>query len=325
MPEPNVFFLFAIIRTMKFYFIVSTNKDTPPQDLLDKLKAIHEVVIIRHKGRLSQLEQLKTDQDEKVFGLDPKTFDWDLDAESFGDIPNVKAVCTSSTSFDWLKPKKLQELGIVACNVSGWSSDTVAEFALSMAINVARGLPMVIKNNWKYDLDDFLPMMLSGKTAGIVGLGRIGTRMAELCQGIGMNVIYWSRRSRDERFQYVEIDELFKQADLVMPALVENKETKKIITHEKIDLMKPSSVLVGIERVRDTWDGDYVIEKVKNKEIGGYALEGKGVKSLEEYEGNVLPLPGMAGYTKAAFENLIKIWVENMIVAAKGEYSDRVN
>jgi len=310
---------------MKFYLIVSTNKDVPPTDLLNTLKSLHEVVIIRHKGKLSELKQLKKDNDEKIFGLDPKSFDWDLDAESFKYIPRVRAVCTSSTSYDWLKPKTLKEMGIVACNVSGWSSDTVAEFALSMALNVARGLPLVVKNSWKYDLDDFLPAMLMGKVAGIVGLGRIGTRMAELCTGVGMEVIYWSRKSRDERFKYVEIDDLFKNADVIMPALVENDQTTSIITHERIDLMKRSAVLIGIERVRQVWDERYVLEKVKKNEIWGYAFEGKGVKPLTEYSGNVLALPGMAGYTQNAFDNLIKIWVDRMIGAAEGNYQDRVN
>ncbi len=129
---------------MKFYFIVSTKEDTPSKDLLDKLKPLGKVVIIRHKGRLAEIEQLKKDKEEKVLGVDPKVFNWDLDAMSLKDVPNVKAICTSSTSFDWLKPNQLKKMGIIACNVSGWSSDTVAEYALSMAINVARGLPIVI-------------------------------------------------------------------------------------------------------------------------------------------------------------------------------------
>lgn len=310
---------------MKFYFIVSTKEDTPSKELLNKLKTQGKVVIIRHKGRLSEIKQLKNDQEEKVLGVDPKAFDWDLDAESFKDVPNVKAVCTSSTSFDWLKPEKLKKMGIAACNVSGWSSEAVAEYALSMAINVTRGLPIVIKNDWKYNIDDFLPMGLKGKTAGIVGLGRIGTKMAELCQGIGMNVIYWSKTSRDKRFKYVSIDKLFKQADLIMPALVENNQTKKIITIKRLDLMKSNAILVGINRVRAMWNENYVFKKVAKKEIGGYALEGEGLKPLAKYKGNVLPLPSMAAYTKDAFQNLIKIWVENMINASKEKYTDRIN
>ncbi len=168
-------------------------------------------------------------------------------------------------------------------------------------------------------------MMLKGKTAGIVGLGRIGTRMAELCQGIGMNVIYWSRKSRDKRFKYVGIDKLFKQADLIMPALAENSQTKKIITHRRLDLMKPTAILVGINRVRALWDEDYVFEKVRKKEIGGYALEGEDLKPPAKYKGNVLPLPSMAGYTKDAFENLIKIWVGNIKAIVGGKPQDVVN
>lgn len=310
---------------MKFYLIVSSEQDTPREHLLTRLRSLHEVVIINHKGRLSDIEQLKTDSDSKILGLDPVSFDWDLDAESFRDIPNVRAVCTSSTSFDWLKPKKLRELGIVACNVSGWSSDTVAEFALNMALNITRGLPLIIKNNWVYNLDDFLPIMLKGSVAGIVGLGRIGKRMAELCSGIGMEVVYWSRNSRDKRFRYVELDDLFRLADVIMPALVENDQTASIVTHERLDLMKKSAVLVGIERVRQVWDENYVLDKVKKHEIWGYAFEGKGARPLTEYEGNVLALPAMAGYTKSAFENLISLWVDRLIAAAQEKYLDVVN
>jgi len=304
---------------MKFYFIVSTKEDTPPKDLLQKLEGFGKIVVIRHKGRLSEVKQLKSDQEDKVIGVDPIVFDWDLDVETFKDIPNVKAVCTSSTSFDWMKPKKLKKMEIIACNVPGFSSDSVAEYALFMAIGVTRGIPSVIKNGWKYNIDDFLPMQLKGKTAGIVGLGRIGTRMAELCKGIGMNVVYWSRKTRDKRFKYVGLDKIFKESDLIMPALVENDETKKLITHKRLDLMKPTAILVGINRVRVIWDEAYVLEKAKKEEIGGYALEGEGLQPPSRYKGNVLPFPSMAGYTKDAFENLIKIWVENIKAIAKGK------
>ena len=56
---------------------------------------------------------IKVDREEKIIGLDPVAFDWDLDAESFKNITNVKAVCIPSTSFDWLKPKKIKKLGIL--------------------------------------------------------------------------------------------------------------------------------------------------------------------------------------------------------------------
>ena len=311
---------------MKIYFIVSSNEDTPSKELLAKLKSAGKVTVIRHKGKLAQLKQLQKDKEPKVIGLDPGVFDWDLDAEAFQEIPNVKAVCTSSTSFDWLKPKELKKLGIVACNVPGFSSDSVAEYALCMAIAVARRTSSVFGKKWgEYDFERTPPMLLKGKNAAIIGLGRIGKRMAELCDGIGMNVIYWSRKSRDKRFKYVNIDRLFKSADLVMPALIENEETKKIVTKKRLDLMKPSAILVGINRVRSIWDEDYVLKKVRNREIAGYAFEGEDLKHPSAYKGNVWCLPAMIWFTKDSLENLMEIWVNTVKAAAQGKPQNKVN
>ena len=149
--------------------------------------------------------------------------------------------------------------------------------------------------------------------------------MAELCQGIGMEVIYWSRKSVDKRFKNVELDELFKTADLIMPALIENDDTKKIVTHQRLDLMKKTACLVGINRVRAIWDEKNVLEKVKNGEIAGYAFEGEDAKEPSAYEGNVWSLPAMAWFTKDALENLMRIWVENVKAAAEGNPQNVVN
>lgn len=311
---------------MNFYLIVSSEEDTPSKELLQKLEPLGEVVVIRHEGRLKEVtDKMKDDKKPKLLGVDPGTFEWDLDVEAIDDIPNVKAVFTSSTSFDWIKPDELKKRKIKACNVPGFSSDSVAEYALCMAIETARKLPMTIKNDWKMAGEVDKPTLLKGKVAGIVGLGRIGTRMAEVCKGIGMEVVYWSRESRDSKFKSVDLDELFKISDVVMPALVENEETKKLITRERLDLMKPTAILVGINRVKDIWDEEYVLEKVKKGEIGGYAFEGENAKDPKTYEGNVWALPAMAWYTQDSLENLIKIWVENMEAFAKGNPQNVVN
>jgi len=309
---------------MKFYFIVSSDEDTPTKNLLGKLKSFGEVIILRHKGPLGSIENLKKDKNEKILALDPGVFDWNLDTDSIKNIPNVKAVCTSSTSFDWLKPKTLREINVVACNVPGFSKDSVAEYAIAMAIEITRKLPLMIKNNWKYDFSQ-TPMLLKGKIAGIIGLGRIGLRMAELCQGIGMKVIYWSKNTRDKRFEYVELDTLFKRADLIMPALVENDATKQLITHKRLDLMKKTANLVGINRVRAIFDENYIFQKVKKKEISGYAFEGEDVKKLNAYDGNVWALPAMIWFTKDSLEKLMEIWVDNILAVAKGKPQNVVN
>lgn len=311
---------------MKIYFIVSSKEDTPSNELLDKLKSLGKVIVIRHKGKLAELKQLQKDQEPKVIGVDPGVFDWDLDIDAFKQIPSVKAVCTSSTSFDWLKPKELKKMGIIACNAPGFSTDSVAEYALCMAITVARRTSSVFGKEWgKYDFESAPPMLLKGKTAAIIGLGRIGTRMAEVCAGIGMKVIYWSRRSRDKRFKYVNLDKLFKTADVVMPALIENEKTKKIVTKKRLDSMKPTAILVGINRVKSIWDESCVLKKVQKKEIAGYAFEGENTNHPSTYKGNVWSLPAMIWFTKNSLENLMKVWVETVKATAQGKPQNKVN
>ena len=310
---------------MKFYFIVPSEKVLPSKELLKKLGNVGQIKIIKHKGRLRDLTQLKSDPEDKILALDPDSFDWDLDAESVKAFPGVKAIMTSSTSFDWLKPQVLKKAGVTAYNVPGFSLDAVAEYAVTMAIEVSRRLPMVIKNKWKANFEISKPVLLKDKIVGIIGLGRIGKRMAEICQGIGMKVIYWSRNSKDNRFKKVKLDELFKTSDIIMPALVENTETKKLITKKLFDSMKKSAVLVGINRVKAIWDENYILEKVKKGEIAGYAMEGDNAKEPSAYEGNVWAVPPIAWYTQESLDNLMKIWVDNMIAFSKGKPQNVVN
>jgi lactate dehydrogenase-like 2-hydroxyacid dehydrogenase len=309
---------------MIFYLIVSGKNAGLTNEQMKNLQKAGSVVTVSHKGKLADIQKLKEDKEEKILGLDPDSFEWDLDSEALDKIPNVKAIITQSTSFDWVKPKELKKKNIFVCNCPGFSSDSVAEYALCMAIEASRRLAMNIKKGWKVDWNQ-KPMLLKGKTAGIIGLGRIGTRMAELMDGIGMNVVYWSKKTRDKRFRYVSLNELFQTSDVVMPALIENDKTRKLITKKLIDAMKPTAMIVGINRVKAILDEDYIIKRVTETKLGGYAFEGDSAKELSSYKGNIWALPAMAWYTQDSLKNLLAIWVDNMISIAKGKYQNIVN
>lgn len=309
---------------MKIYFIVPGLENVPDQNLLNKLKVFGKVIIKRHVGKLADIRELTKDQEEKILALFPVAFNWDLDAETLKSIPNVKAVCISSTAFEWAKPKQLKEMKVSLCNTPGFANDSVAEFVISMAVQIARGVPLMLKNDFKYHFNPNKTVILKGKIVGVVGLGRIGMRLAELCQSIGMNVVYWSKKSRDKRFKYVDIDKLFQTSDLIIPALLVNEETKKLITKKRLNLMKKNALMVGINRVRPLWDEKYILEKVEKEEILGYAMEGEDVKSLTYYKGNVFPFPAMIWFTDDSLKKFKEIWVENIINAIKGTYSNRI-
>ena len=309
---------------MKIILIVPSDDVLPSEEQMTRLRSFAEVETIFHTGKLSELEGLKSDHSEKILGVDPDSFDWELDAASVAHIPNVRAVCTSSTGFDWLNPSELKKHGVLAINAPGFSTDSVAEYAVCMAIEVARKLPLIIKDGWKLGSISE-PFLLKGKRAGVVGLGRIGTRMAEILQGIGMDVVYSSRTATDDRFNKVELDELFRTSDVIMPALAVNDVTRALITREHLDMIKPTSVLVGIGGMKKIWDDPYIVEKIGKGELAGYAFEGEGAEPIEHYEGNILPLPAMAWATGDSLRTLMEIWVANLEAVAKGEPRNVVN
>lgn len=307
---------------MNVYFIVPSDDNLPHKSMAKLKEGVDKVIVVHHKGKLSDpklLKLLQNDPAQKILAVDPAPFEWDMDAETLRNVPNVVAVCPSSTSFDWIKPKALHKLGILGCNCPGFSADSVAEYAICMAIESARKLPITIKNGWS------LPwlergMLLKGKTLGVVGLGRIGLRVAEIGQGIGMNVVYWSRNTTDQRFtQLTDLDDLFRQVDVLIPTLVENAETKQLITKKRINMLQPHVIWVGINRIRVLWDEQYVIEKVNKAELGGYAYEGEDRQDITVYQGNVWSLPAVAWQTQDSLDTLLDIWVENMLALQRGK------
>ncbi len=305
---------------MNYYLILSEpNGLVPSEELLTQLRAEGTVTIIKTsentKGFIDKIDTTTP----CVLGIDPDVCDWNLDVEPLLKLDNIKAVCTQSNSFDWISPKRLKEKNIVICNLAGFSTDSVAEYAICMAMEGAKKLPIHLKNNFSVDWKAPVPMLLKGKTLGVVGLGRIGTRVAEIAKGIGMNVVYWSKNKRNDRFKYLELDELFSTVDILIPTFSENEETTKLVTTTRLDLMKKTSIVVGLNRIKNICNEDYIIEKVSNGEIGGYAFEGDNAKPYTEYKGNIWPLPSLAWYSDFSLEEMNRILVENMISVGKGD------
>jgi phosphoglycerate dehydrogenase-like enzyme len=103
-------------------------------------------------------------------------------------------------------------------------------------------------NNWEIRTRIGINSELFGKTLGIVGMGRIGKRTAELAQAFGMKVIYWSANSRDGNHQFVELEELFSQSDIVSISLELNADTRGLVDSRLISLMKPAAIIVNTAR-----------------------------------------------------------------------------
>ena len=129
-------------------------------------------------------------------------------------------------------------MGIVVTNIPDAPTEAVAEFNIFMMLSLLRKLPLVIKNDWKMDYDNFLNGEVRGLTAGIVVFGRIGQRTAQLCQGLDMKVCFWNRSKKSSPFTAVDLETLFRESDVVFNTLATPKELKGFLDQNILSKMK---------------------------------------------------------------------------------------
>jgi phosphoglycerate dehydrogenase-like enzyme len=186
--------------------------------------------------------------------------------------------------------------------------------------------PRLIKDNYPLDFDkDFMKyrgVQLKGKTAGIIGLGHIGSAIAEACKGLGMDVVYWSRSSTNDAYKNVPLEELMSTADVIFPTATKNPETLALISDDRIKQMKKSAILVDI--AHGLFNQEKILDMVAKGNLFGYGFEGKP-HEFTKFEGNVWAAPAYAWTTFESMHNSVVLWVENMVDAAKNEFPTRVN
>jgi phosphoglycerate dehydrogenase-like enzyme len=296
-------------------------------DLVAKLKSADiEYFVTKEIAPLSGCKALFEGTEDRLLCLNPDYVSWKLSSEDYKDIPKLKGILTASTGFEWIEQDAANKSGIPICNIVNFSTQAVAEWALLMMFNLARQTPKLIKDDFPLDYDkDFMKyrgVQLKGKTAGIIGLGHIGSAIAEACKGLGMNVIYWSRSSTNEAYEKVSLEQLFAEADVIFPTTAKNTETLSMITDEHIKSMKQSTILVDI--AHGLFNQETVLNMVASGELFGYGFEGKP-NEFTKHKGNVWSAPAYAWTTYESMHNSVVLLVDNIVNASKGDFTNKVN
>ena len=182
----------------------------------------------------------------------------------------------------------LQQRGVVVCYTDGGPGvESTAELALALMLAAARRIPEgdASMRAGRFQLDTPTGFVLAGKTLGLVGLGRIGARMAGYGQALGMTAIAWSQNLTDERATAagatrVNKDELLGRADVMSLHLVLSARTRGVLGAPEIARMKPGALLINASRGRLV-DETALIDAARAERI---------VAALDVYEREPLPL-----------------------------------
>lgn len=176
-----------------------------------------------------------------------------VDKRMIDSMPKLKYIGMLGTGYGRIDAAYTASKNITVCNIAGYSTESVAELVFAMILEHIREIEHAKKQARKgnYSEDGLKAYELKGKVFGIIGLGRIGGRTAEIAlEGFGADVRYWSRQRKDnyekKGIKYQDIDMLLKESDFISLHLASNNETNLFLNKERIQKIKPGAVIVNV-------------------------------------------------------------------------------
>ena len=235
--------------------------------------------------------------------------------------PNLKFVDIAFTGVDHVAMDVVRSRGIVASNASGYSNEAVAELGVGMVIGLLRNIPQVADRcRAGQTKDGLVGCELKGKTVGIIGLGKIGKRSAELYHAFGCRILACSRSIHEDDPAYihqVSRQELLEQSDVVILHCPLNDSTRGMIDKAALESMKKRAVLVNLARGPVVVTQD-LADALNNGTIAGAAIDvfdKEPPLSLDEpllHTPNTIVTPHVAFASKQSMSLRAQIVFENL-------------
>lgn len=235
----------------------------------------------------------------------------------------LKIIAQAFVGYEHVDIGACTEMGIPFCNAAGPSINTVAEMAMALTFASARNIAAcdryVREGLWEHrtKFPYLFGFDLQGAVMGIIGMGRIGMALAEKAAACGMEVIYHNRHRRQGSLQYVSLEDLYRQADVVVATLPSTPETYHLISGPAFAAMKESALFINVGR-GNTVDTAALVQALQKGEIAQAALD---VVEEEPLAGkhpllqlpNVIVTPHIGSNTRATWTQKSRQTVQNIL------------
>ena len=186
----------------------------------------------------------------------------------------LKMLSVAFTGIDHIAVKACQEKDIMICNAAGYSNETVAELVIGMAVDALRKVTEGDNRTRNGKTSAGIGgREICGRTVGIIGLGNIGLRVAQLFLAFGAKVIAYNRSESDKAkamgIEYKSLEEVLSESDIVSLNLPLNDTTRGFISADKLALMKKDAVFINC--ARGPIVDNAALAKALNEDKLGYA------------------------------------------------------
>jgi glycerate dehydrogenase len=293
-----------------------------------KIDSIAEKRIFLPKDSPEIINELK-DTDCLLVGFATPVTKEHIDA-----APNLKYIGTLATAYHKIDTEYARKRGILVTNIAGYCNESVAEFIIAAILNEIRQLDegkrrSEVKN---YDFAGMSASEIKGKVFAVFGLGNIGKRTAELAQGFGADVRYWSRNRKRELesdgIKYGDKDSLLKTADFISLNFAQVPETECFLDENAFSKIKSGAIIVNTTPM-ETVNMDALEKRLGKGDITfildhSDEMKQEDLDKLSQYK-NCIIYPPIAFISKEARINKQDLFVENMENFLKGSPTNVVN
>ncbi len=214
---------------------------------IEQLRAMGELQVFGDPPRSD--EELK----KRIGGADIVIVGWsNLTKEIIDSTSNLKMISIWATTCHYADLEAAKRMGIVVTHVPGYGTEAVAEHAFALLLAATRKL-LLADHHVRQGMFDWRPLRgteLAGKTIGIVGTGAIGCRVGEIAKGFGMRILGYdvqpnTKRAQEIGIQYVDLQSLLRESDIVSLHVTLTPKTKQLIGEKEFEMMKNGAVLIN--------------------------------------------------------------------------------
>jgi glyoxylate reductase len=276
--------------------------------------------------RETLLNSLKNPYDALLCTLSEK-----VDAELLDACRGLKIVANFAVGYDNINLPECSKRRIAVSNTPDVLSEATADQAMMLMLAVARRViegHHMVQNNWPgWAPTQLLGQDISGKTLGIIGMGRIGQEVAKRAKGFNMNILYHNRSRKPEletsfNATYCDVDNLCQTSDVISIHCPSTVETRHLINESRLKQMKPNAIIVNTARGNIIHE-EALVKALKENWIWGAGLdvfefEPKVTKELKTLA-NVVLAPHLGSATQGTRDAMISLAVNAIVAVLKGK------
>ncbi len=259
-------------------------------------------------------------------------------AHNLSNAHALRLICVAATGYDNIDTEFCRERGIAVCNVPGYSTDSVAQVSVAMALSLYTHLREynAFVESGAYSSSSAANRLepvyheVAGRCWGVVGGGGIGSKVAEIATALGCRVML-CRRKTETRYEAADIDRICRECDIISLHIPLTDETRGLISRERIESMRDGVVIINTARGA-VCDERALADGVMSGKIGGLGVD---VYSSEPFgtdhpfcellgRDNVCLTPHMAWGSAEARARCVGVMAENITVFYAGGEKNRV-